>query len=180
MRHRHALYLSEAMTQRLQIVAETHRVSKSEILERALRRYLTSENTDRSYDLMNIQQEATCRSLRRLERDLAIAVELTATFVRYYLMITPPLPEEAHAAARALGQLRFEQVIESVANRLKTDRGLVARVMAMMDQSPHTPHADSRQPGETHAPSTTDAVPGRSTTDPGDGSLVCVCYDPCQ
>ena len=46
MRHRHALYLSEAMTQRLQLVAEAHRLSKSEILERALRRYLTAENND--------------------------------------------------------------------------------------------------------------------------------------
>jgi hypothetical protein len=168
MRHRHALYLSEAMTQRLQIVAESHRVSKSEILERALRRYLT-ENNDRPHDLITIQQEATSRSLRRLERDLGIAVELTATFVRYFLMITPPLPEEAHGAARALGQLRFEQVIESVANRLKTDCGLVARVMAMMRQSPHQPPADSRQPGEAHVPSTTDAVSQGSPTDRGDG-----------
>jgi predicted transcriptional regulator len=121
MRHRHALYLSEAMTQRLQLVAEAHRLSKSEILEHALQRYLTSENSDRSHDLTNIQQEATTRSLRRLERDLAIAVELTATFVRYFLMITPPLPGESLGAARALGELRFEQVIESVARRLKTD-----------------------------------------------------------
>jgi HEAT repeat protein len=169
MRHRHALYLSDAMTQHLQLVAEAHRLSKSEILERALRRYVTSETNDQSSDLINIQQEANARSLRRLERDLAIAVELTATFVRYFLMITPPLPEDAREAARALGQLRFEQVIESVANRLKTDRGLVARVMAMMDQSPHKPQADSRQSGEAHAPSTTDEVSRHSPTDRGDG-----------
>jgi hypothetical protein len=157
MRHRHALYLSEAMTQRLQLVAEAHRLSKSDILERALRRYLTSENNDTSRDLINLQQEANARSLRRLERDLAIAVELTATFVRYFVMITPPLPEDAHETARALGQLRFEQVIESVANRLKTDRGLVARVMTMMDQTADSPPADSRQPGNVDAPSKTDA-----------------------
>ena len=101
-----------------------------------------------------------------MERDLAIAVELTATFVRYFLMITPPLPEGAYEEARALAQLRFEQVIESVANRFKTDRGLIARVMAMVDQShPHEVHAGIRQPGEGHAPSAPDAVP----TDPGDG-----------
>ena len=170
MRHRRALYLSDAMTQRLQLVAEAHRLSKSQILERALRRYLTVENSVTSHDLINIQQEANARSLRRLERDLAIAVELTATFVRYFVMITPPLPEEAYEAARALGQLRFEQVIESIANGFKTDRGLIARVMAMVDQShPHELHADVRQPSEAHAPSATDAVPGRSTTDRGDG-----------
>ena len=169
MRYRHALYLSEAMTQRLQLVAEAHRLSKSGILERALRRYLTAENNDIAHDLINIQQEENARSLRRLERDLAISIELMATFVRYFVMITPPLPEEAHEAARALGQLRFEQVIGSVANRLKTDRGLVARVMTMVDQSHPMSHADSPQPGETHAPSTADAIPGRSTTAPGKG-----------
>jgi hypothetical protein len=79
------------------------------------------------------------------------------------------LPEDAHEAARALGQLRFEQVIESVANHLKTDRGLVALVMAKVDQShPHELHTGSRQPGEAYAASTTDAVQGRSTTDPAD------------
>jgi hypothetical protein len=135
-----------------------------------LRRYLTAENNDTSRDLINIQQEANARSLRRLERDLAIAVELTATFVRYFVMITPPFLEDAHEAARALGQLRFEQVIESVANRLKTDRGLVARVMAMVNQGhPHELHADIRQPGEAHAPSTTDTIQARSTKNDGDG-----------
>ena len=44
MRHRHALYLSEAMTQRLQIMAETHGVAKSKILERALKRYLAHDS----------------------------------------------------------------------------------------------------------------------------------------
>ena len=170
MRYRHALYLSEAMTQRLQLVAESHRLSKSQILERALRRYLAVENNDTSHDLINIHQETNARSLRRLERDLAIAIELTSTFVRYFLMITPPLPEDAYEEARVLGQLRFEQVVESVASRFKTDRGLIARVMAMVDQShAHELPADIRQPSEAHVPSATDAVPGRSTTDPGDG-----------
>ena len=170
MRHRHALYLSEAMTQRCNSLRKPIASRSRRSWNARLRRYLTVENSDTSHDLINIQQEANARSLRRLERDLAIAVESTATFVRYFVMITPPLPEEAYEAARALGQLRFEQVIESVANRFKTDRGLIARVMAMVDQShPHELHADIRQPSEAHAPSTTDAVPGRSTTDRGDG-----------
>jgi hypothetical protein len=89
-----------------------------------------------------------------LERDLAIAVELIATFVRYFVTITPPLPEDAHEAARALGQLRFDQVVENVANRFKADRGLVARVMSMVEQGhPQELPANSRQPGEAHAAS---------------------------
>jgi hypothetical protein len=67
-------------------------------------------------------------------------------------MITPPLPEDARATARAVGELRFERVIESVARRLNTDRGLVARVMTMMNQGPHTASADCRQSAEADVP----------------------------
>ncbi len=43
MRHRHALYLSDSLTQALQLSAETHRVSKSAILELALQAFLAPE-----------------------------------------------------------------------------------------------------------------------------------------
>ena len=159
MRHRHALYLSEAMTQRLQIMAETHRVAKSEILERALKRYLVNESGDQPADLVVLQQESNSRSLRRLERDLAIASELIAKFVRYFVTITPPLPGSEHAAARALGQLRFDQVIEDIARRLRTDRSLIARVAAILSETSQTTNSDSQQPDASNAPSTADAVP---------------------
>jgi hypothetical protein len=156
MRQRHALYLSEAMTQRLQVMAETHRVAKSEILERALKRYLSNESGGPPVDT---------RSLRRLERDLAIATELIATFVRYFLTITPPLPEGEHAAARALGQLRFEEVIEDIARRLRTDRSLSARVAAILSESSQTTSSDGHQPDADHAPSSINAVPRAPRTD---------------
>jgi hypothetical protein len=162
MRHRHALYLSEVMTQRLLAASEAHRVSKSAILERALQHYLTGQTGGPQSDMHNLQHEATARSLRRLERDLAIATELTATFVRYFLMITPPLPEGEHDAARALGQLRFEQVIETIAARLKTDRGLIARVMATIAGGPIETNSDSRGPHEDDAAPASNPVPRRS------------------
>jgi hypothetical protein len=158
MRYRHALYLSEATTQRLQIMAETHLIAKSEILERALKRYLVNESGDQPADRLVLQQESNSRSLRRLERDLAIATELIATFVRYFLTITPPLPGSEQAAARALGQLRFDQVIEDIARRLRTDRSLIARVAAILSESPQATNSDKQQPDADHAPSTTNSV----------------------
>ena len=51
-----------------------------------------------------------------------------------------------------------------------TDRDLVARVMAMVDQShPRELCTDCRQPAGVHESSTTKAVAGRSTTFSGDG-----------
>ena len=165
MRQRHALYLSQAMTQRLQVMAETHCVAKSEILERALKRYLANESGDPPADLLALQQESNTRSLRRLERDLAIAAELIATFVRYFLTITPPLPGSDHAAARALDQLRFDQVIEDIARRLRTDRSLIARVAAILSESPQDTTSHSQQPDADHASSSINAVPRAASTD---------------
>jgi hypothetical protein len=45
----------------------------------------------------------------------------------------------------------------------------VAGVMAMVDQSDrHELRANTRQPGNSHAPSTTEAVPGDPATGPRD------------
>lgn len=168
MRQRHALYLSEAMTQRLQIMAEMHGVSKSQILEHALKQYLVNESGDPPADLLILQQESNTRSLHRLESDLAIATELIATFVRYFVTVTPPLPESEHAAARALGQLRFEQMIEVIGRRLRTDRSLIARVAAILSESQQSRNLDNEQQAANHAPSTTDTVSRPPTKDHGD------------
>lgn len=135
MRQRHALYLSATMTLALQKAAESHRISKSAILERALGHYLTPVANGGPSKLQTLQQESVLRTLNRLEREFAVGNELTATFVRYFLMITPPLPASEHDAAQITGQLRFEQVIETIASRLRTDRSLVARVMAAMTET---------------------------------------------
>lgn len=147
MRHRHTLYLSDATTHKLNATAEAHRVSKSAILERALQQYLSEP----SGSLQKLHHDSTVRSLRRLERDLAISTELTATFVRYFLMVTPPIPSSEHAAARALGQLRFDQVIEEVAKRLRTDRSLMARVTAKLADEPHQTPIDNSGPDDPDA-----------------------------
>ena len=160
MRQRHALYLSQAMTQKLQATAETHRVSKSAILERALQQYLTADESNHtSTDLQSLQHESTRRSLRRLEHDLAVATELTATFVRYFLMITPPLPQSEHEAARALGQLRFDQVIEEITKRIPTDRSLIATIMESMKNDHGKTPSDNSGSDEHDATSPSQSIP---------------------
>jgi hypothetical protein len=170
MRHRHALYLSDHLSRQLAITAETHHVSKSAILERALTRYLSAATNGNSNGLPALQQEQTARTLRRLERDLAITAELTAMFMRYFLTITPPLPESEHAAARALGLLRFDQVIEEIATRIQTDHSLMARVTAAVTEGLDQTHTDQQRQGDDHAtppsePVSADLNPGK----PGDG-----------
>jgi len=135
MRQRHALYLSAAMTQRLNLIAEVHRLSKSEILERALQAYLVPEANGGPAHLLAVQQERNAGALGRLERDVAIATELLATFVRYFVTITPPLAASEMEAARALGQQRFQQIIAGIARRLNSDDHLIARVLNQLERT---------------------------------------------
>ncbi len=146
MRRRHALYLSEAMTERLELAAETHRVSKSAILERALQVYLSQDAGGRPGNLCDLQQEENRKALNRLERDVAIATELLATFVRYFVTITPPMPANETEAARALGRLRFEQVIAGISRRLKTDQHLIARVLDSLEETDKSGGASKTMP----------------------------------
>ena len=135
MRQRHSLYLSDSMTHQLALAAETHRVSKSAILELALQTFLAPSGDAPPDNLRQLQEEANGRSIARLERDLAITTEMLASLTRFFCMITPPLPHTEQAAASALGRLRFEQMIEEVSRRLRTDGSWVAQIRMRLGET---------------------------------------------
>jgi hypothetical protein len=49
--------------------------------------------------------------------------------VRYFLTITPPLPDNEQKPARILGKQRFEVFVAQIGRRLVSDRGLVMDVL---------------------------------------------------
>lgn len=135
MRHRHTLYLSDNLAQQLQLSAETHRVSKSAILELALQTFLTPSVNGAPDNLRQLQQDAHTRALARVERDLGITTEMLATLTRFFFMITPPLAQTEQPAASALGRLRFEQMIEEVSRRLRTDGSWVSQIKMRLGET---------------------------------------------
>ncbi|TGW04606.1 CopG family transcriptional regulator, partial [Mesorhizobium sp. M2D.F.Ca.ET.145.01.1.1] len=58
------------------------------------------------------------RRLARQERDIGIAVETLAVFVRFWLATTPALPEPAAQAARAKAAERYEAFVTALGRRL--------------------------------------------------------------
>jgi len=160
MRHRHALYLSDSMTQALELAAETHRISKSAILELALQKFLAPTSNGPSDNLGQLRHNANARSLSRLQHEVAIVGELLATLTRFIVAVTPRMPPDEIAAAQAYGNLRFEQAIEDVARRLRTDHGLMAQVEARLLRT--TKQAGSDNPGRSNenATATSQSVPG--------------------
>lgn len=144
-RRRHALYLSELLSERLELMAETQQLAKSEILERALGQLL-SPDAQGTGAVCALRHDRMARAIDRLERDLAITTELVALLLRYFLVITPPLPTSEREAARALGRQRFDVVVTEIGRILKTDKRFAKRVMsAMAEERPDgqpTPEAE--------------------------------------
>jgi hypothetical protein len=68
------------------------------------------------------------RQVERLERDLSIAVEALALFIRFWLTVTPALPESAQTAAQAKGRERYESFLETLGRRLAKGRSLLREV----------------------------------------------------
>ena len=58
------------------------------------------------------------RRMTRVERDVGIAVESLAVFIRFWLMTTPALPEPAAKAAKAKSAERYEAFITALGRRL--------------------------------------------------------------
>jgi hypothetical protein len=68
------------------------------------------------------------RQGERLERDLWIAAETLALFIRFWLTVTPPLPEIAQAAAQAKGRERFDSFLETLGRRLAKGQSVLREV----------------------------------------------------
>ena len=78
------------------------------------------------------------RRLRRIHREVEIVAETLGLFVRYFLMITPPLPKSEQHDAKILGHERYEVFVKQIAKRIASDSRLVAEVMGTVAET----HAD--------------------------------------
>ena len=56
--------------------------------------------------------------MTRVERDVGIAVESLAVFIRFWVTTTPALPEPAAKAAKAKSAERYEAFITALGRRL--------------------------------------------------------------
>lgn len=130
MKPRHHLYLDDELTEQLDALARKPGSSKSAIVADALRGYLARRGTKELDDLLKTRLDRISRQLGRIERDQQILMETLALFIRYQLTVTAPLPEADQAAARALGQERFQAFIDQVGRRLADGRTVASELLA--------------------------------------------------
>jgi hypothetical protein len=123
-----SVYLDpEAMAQ-LSELANQKNQPKSLIAEAAIGSFLTPDDSDRREAALARRLDLLTRQGERIERDLSIAVEVLALFIKFWLTVTPPLPESAQTAAQAKGRERFEFFLDTLGRRLAKGQSVLREV----------------------------------------------------
>ena len=128
MKTRLNIYLSPGQHEEIAALAAKRRVSKSSVIEAAIASLLSPDSVDMREAAFVRRLDRHTRQLERIERDLAIAIETIALFVRFWLAVTPPLPESAQAAAKAKGAERYRDFVETLGRRLQRGNSLVREI----------------------------------------------------
>ena len=119
MKSRLNCYFSPDLADRLGELSARQRVHRSQLVEAAVASFLSPDALDRREAAYVRRLDRLSRQIERVERNLTIAIEAQSVFVRYWLSVTTPLPEEAQAAAWAQGGKRYQGYIETLGRRLQ-------------------------------------------------------------
>jgi hypothetical protein len=128
MKSRLSVYLDPALMRQPAELAELKKKSMSLVAETAIMSLLTPDEADRREAAVVRRLDRLTRQVERLERDLAISVEAMALFIRYWLMITPSVPNDFQAVAQAKGRERFASFLQMLGQRLATGQRVFQEV----------------------------------------------------
>ncbi|RWK09338.1 CopG family transcriptional regulator [Mesorhizobium sp.] len=113
-----SVYLDEAIMKMLADYAARRDQPQSMIAEAAIASFLSPDADERREAAIAKRLDQVDRRLARQERDIGIAIETLAVFVRFWLATTPALPEVAAQAARAKSAERYEAFVTALGRRL--------------------------------------------------------------
>lgn len=124
MRVKHTFRLPPALSARLADYAVRKRLSQAVVVEAALTSFLSPDGMDRLEATLARRLDRQVRQLDRLETHIQIANEALAMFVRFWLTVTPPLPDTAETAAQTSGRERYKRFLETLGRRMETGQSL--------------------------------------------------------
>ena len=123
------VYLTDDVARRFNLELRRSRTTKSALVNEALARFLNPPVATEPGHEVHGTLSSLVRRVGRLHREAIVTSETLALFVRYYLMVAPPLPEGERRAAEAVGRKRYEVFVREVTKRVASDTGLVTDVM---------------------------------------------------
>jgi hypothetical protein len=134
-RTRMNVYFDPELLGQVEALALRRQVSKSAIIEAAVASFLSGDSAEKLEAAMSRRLDKLCRQIDGLDEDLAVVGETVSLFIRFWLTITPPLPETAQASARAKGVERFEGFMQTLGRRLATGDRFLKELTRDVDPS---------------------------------------------
>lgn len=113
-----SVYLDPDVMRALADFSARREQSQSMIAEAAIASFLSPDDAERREAVLTKRLDQLDRRMTRLERDVGIAVESLAVFIRFWITTTPALPEPAALAARAKANERYEAFVAALGRRL--------------------------------------------------------------
>lgn len=123
-RVRHTVRLPPALSRQLVDYAARKRISQAAVVEAAISSFLSPDGSERLEAAFSRRLDRISRQLDRLDYHVEVGNEAFALYLRRWLAVTPALPGETSAAARAEAEKRFEHFVEALARRVRSDRHL--------------------------------------------------------
>jgi predicted transcriptional regulator len=113
-----SVYLDPEIMRALADYAGRRDRSRSLVAEAAISSFLSPDDDERREAAIAKRLDGIDRHMQRLERDVGIAVETMALFVRFWLSSTPQLPDALQAATRAKAGERYDNFVDALGRRL--------------------------------------------------------------
>lgn len=128
MRDRMNVYFPPELLKQITDLADRKKLSRSAIVEAAVASFLSPDGADRQEAAFTRRLDRLSRQIQRLERDVGLTAETLALFIRFWLTITPPLPNDAQVAAQLKGRERFEGFVEALGRRLQKGQSFLREI----------------------------------------------------
>ena len=128
MKARMNVYFEPGLLQKVEDLAARKNLTKSLIIEAAVASFLSPDADDRREAAFTRRLDRLTRQVERLERDLTISAEALALFVRFWLTVTPPMPESAQAAAKAKGTERYREFVDTLGRRMAKGQSVLKEI----------------------------------------------------
>ena len=144
-RTRRNVYFDPALLKQVDALAMRRKVSASAIVEAAVASFLSGDTTEKLEAAMSRRLDKLGRQIDTLDEDLAVLGETLSLFILIWLSSTPPLPENAQAAARAKGAERFEGFMQNLGKRLASGDRFLKELSRDVESIPEGPTADRQE-----------------------------------
>jgi predicted transcriptional regulator len=131
------VFLPPVTVRKLDAVSRRTGRGKSEIARAAIESYLSPDSAEAAEAVLTRRLDRLSRQMDRHERDLTIATEAVALFIRTWLKVTPAMSTAEDRAATAKGQERYAAFVGRLAQRISDGRLLRGEVLVdvMTDDS---------------------------------------------